>query len=567
MVPYDGICEAKELEMGEIICRLFGMNGMSRFMAVLSVCFCTCSGAVCAGSLRTWCGASGEQDWSNAANWKENVVPAGDDSAYFPSTAAASVSGTGKRYYSFKLKPPSGFTGKILTTNELWSNDGVASTYQNRSFRPTLELEVADGATWTVEGNGCVVATEGLAARLSPGFAGELEVRAGVEFSPPVSLLPPVRITGAGTLVVPSGFDMSLTEAFSGTVVMPESGTATGATVATFRNASLRMEDGATLSFDSSSLAMRQTVEIDSFTDAPGKWTFNGTAWAEGNLPSGPFNRAPPYVKDGELYLTDEPAQVHTVWYTNRTFRLTDDWGMSFTYWPELPSDTRITKEERTDGNTRTQTLSGYFGILFQRTSPTNCGEHSSGGYDLLANDSYGFLIDLYRSDPEAKVMWVAESNYGSFRSVYESEIGIDLNRKMDIRATMIRGLMTVTLVQDGKSVTFTHSFAKALETMLVGGCYVGFAGLTHWWGDNSSVPWVRNRISNFSGWYRDETGGPGWQPIENISDFDISDSSKWDGGKAIWIDNVKTDRSDQLFTSDGVQLTDAAYSNTAYIL
>ena len=550
--------------MSKGICSLFYLKKMPYAMLIIGGCFCSCMRTVSAGELRIWCGPSGAQEWSDPSNWKDGAIPTGDDSAYFPSTSESSL---GKRYYSFKLEPPADFTGKILTTNELWNNDGIAATYQNRTFRPKLELGVVEGAAWTVEGNGCVVATNGLAARLSASFVGEINVKAGVEFAPPSTLSPAVRITGAGTLVLPEGFDMAGTEAFSGTVIMPESGNVSGATVVPFRNSSLKMADGATLSFDAASLAMRQTEKIENFVDDPGKWTFNGSTWADGNLPSGAFNPNPPYVKDGEMYLTDEPAQIHTAWYTNRTFRLTDDWGMSFTYYPELPSNTRITTEERADGKTRSQVLCGYFGILFQRTSPTSYGHRDNNGFVSLADNSYGFLIDLYRHSPQAKVMWVADGDYGTTRSVWESECGIRLDREMDVSVAMIKGEMTVTLMQDGKSATFSHSFAKALETYAAGGCYIGFGGESHWWSDDQIVPWVRNRISNFSGWYRDETGGPGWQPIENAAAFDIKDPSKWDSGKATWIDGVKTDRNDTLFTSAGVQLTDAEYNNTAFIL
>ena len=521
-----------------------------------------------AGSLRTWCGPSGEQDWSAATNWVGGAVATGDDSAYFPMTAVASSSGMGKRWYSFKITPPAEFAGTILTTNELHSSDGMSSTYQNRSFRPKVELGVVEGASWTVAGNGCVVATTGLAARISEAFSGEIEVRAGDTFSPPATLGGGVRFTGAGTLVLPSGAQFAQAEAFAGTIMLSSSGSFSGATLAPLQNSTLHMADGQSLSFDASSLAMRQISKIDGFADDPGKWSFNGTTWASGNLPSGPFNPNPPYVRDGELWLTDEPAQIHTAWYTNRTFSLTDDWGMSFTYMPELPDGTRITTELRADGNTRSQTLCGYFGILFSRASPTNVGSRSSSGYVSLANDAYGFIIDLYRSSPQAKVMWVSESNYGDSRSMWESETGIRLDRKMDVTVAMIRGEMTVTLAQNGKSASFSHSFAKALETMAAGGCYIGLGGESHWWGDGNSVPWVRSRVSNFRAWYRDETDGPGWAPIDNAASFDISDSTRWNYGKAIWTsDSEKTDRSDTLFASDGVQLTDADYSNCAYIL
>ena len=168
-------------------------------------------------------------------------------------------------------------------------------------------------------------------------------------------------------------------------------------------------------------------------------------------------------MRDGELWLTDDPAQIHTVWYTNRTFRLTDDWGMSFRYNPELPTGTRITTELRADGKTRNQEISGYFGIMFSRSSPTNVGVSTASSI-LLARDSRGFLIDLYRGDPCSKVMWLAESDKYNYRSMHESETGLKLNAAMDIVVSVIRGVMTVTMIQNGKSVSYSHDYSSAIN-------------------------------------------------------------------------------------------------------
>ena len=523
----------------------------------------------CAAAVRTWCGPSGEQDWNAATNWVDEAVPTGSDTAYFPHNAAYHPNNTGKRRYWFKVTPPSDFTGTVLTTNEFWSVDGQSLSYLNRSFRTRLELGVEDGAAWTVAGDGVVVVTDGIADRLSSSFAGTLDVRAGDTFTVPTAINGKVRFTGAGTLALSSGSQFVQAEAFAGTIILPASESVSGANLLPLQNSSLQMADGQTLSFDADALAMRPVSKMESFVEAPEKWSFNGTTWAEGNIPSGPLNPDPPYVLDGELWLTDEPAQIHTAWYTNRTFRLTDDWGMSFTYWPELPSGTRITTEPREDGKTRTHCISGYFGILFSRVSPTNVGYRaSSDGRISLAYDARGFIFDLYRDDPQAKVMWITENNYNTYRSMHESEIGgIKLNEKMDVTVSMIGGEMTVTLVQDGKSISFSHDYST-MGTRAAEGCYVGFGGSTGWWGDGYAVPWARNRISNFRAWYRDETDGEGWEPVDNSASFAIDDASKWANIKIAWTSpTVATTNNAALFAADGVHLTDSAPTNCAYII
>ena len=520
-----------------------------------------------AGALRTWCGPSGEQDWSASTNWVDGLVAMTNDTAYFPHNNAYHANGTGKRRYWFKVAPPEGFTGTVLTTNELWSNDSVNASYKNVSFCPTVELTVSDNAAWNVDGNGTVVASDGIASRLSGSFAGTVEVRKGTTFVPSPSLNPAVRFTGAGTLALSSGSRFAQVEAFAGSIECSSEGMGDSATVLALKGSSITLADGQTLSFDSGSLMYSPVLEMESFVDDPGKWTFNGTAWAEGNLASGPFNPDPPYVRDGELWLTDDPAQIHTVWYTNRTFRLTDDWGMSFRYNPELPAGTRITTEVRADGKTRNQEISGYFGILFSRSSPTNVGANTSSGIQL-AHDSRGFLIDLYRGDPCAKVMWLAEGDKYNYRSVHESETGIKLNAAMDIAVSVIGGVMTVTMVQNGKSVSYSHDYSSAINERAAEGFHIGLGGSTSWWGDDHNVPWVRHRISGFRAWYRSETDGPGWVDLDNAEEFDIRDPSKWSHRKVVRTSETTAETNNAaLFAADGVRLTDAAPSNCAFVI
>ena len=86
------------------------------------------------GALRTWCGPSGEQDWSAATNWVDNIVATGDDVAYFPQNSAYHSNNTGKRRYYFKVTPPLDFTGVILTTNEFAAKDYYLN---NENYTPT----------------------------------------------------------------------------------------------------------------------------------------------------------------------------------------------------------------------------------------------------------------------------------------------------------------------------------------------------------------------------------------------------------------------------------------------
>ena len=519
------------------------------------------------GALRTWCGPSGEQDWSAATNWVDNIVATGDDVAYFPQNSAYHSNNTGKRRYYFKVTPPLDFTGVILTTNEFAAKDYYLNNENyNQSFLATVELTVGSGAAWTVSGDGGVIATPGIESRIAPSFAGVVNVKKGGEFTVPGNLNSDVRFIGAGTLKLSKGHQFAQAESFTGNVVLPQGESVRGAGLAALQSSSVRLSDGQTLSFDADGLAMRPVTPIESFAVAPEKWTFNGTTYAEGNLPSGPFNPLPPYVLDGELYLTDEPAQIHSAWYTNRMFRITDDWGMRFTYWPELPSDTRITQELRADGKTRSQCHSGNFAIIFSGSSPVNIG-HKTESDIVLADNAYGFVFDLYRNDPRPKIMWMAKSVRTKYRSVYEEEMDIKLNAPMEVAVSMIRGIMTVTLEQNGKSASYSHDFTS-MHKKISNGAYVGFAAYTSWWGDDKTVPWARNRISNFSGWCRVDAEGPGWSEIDNAADFSIYDSEKWSHRKVTRISSTaETTNNATLFVDGGIQMTDSVSNNASVII
>lgn len=528
-------------------------------VAVSVLCFVVAVSAVEARC--TWCGPSGVQDWNEQSNWVDGIVPGEDDVAYFPANAGGNK---GQRRAVFRVCPPESFRGVILTTNETATSDWE-NNWQSVALMPAVEPIVRDGAQWTVEGDGMLIATTGIANRISQEFRGTLSVERHMEVALPVGLNPAVTVVGAGRVMLQEDGQLSQMAAFAGDVEMMSSSGVSN--LMGFRDRSLTMHDGQTLTVNGHDSMFNPVTVIDSFVDAPEKWSFNGSTWAAGNIPSGPFNPNPPYVQDGELWLTDEPAQAHTVWYTNRVFRWTEDWGMRFTYNPDLPTDTRITTEKRADGNVRNQCISGYFNILFSRTSPTNCS-YSATSHSALASNARGFSIYLYR-DPNAYVGWINEASPSSTRNIPEQDTGIKLNMPMEIVVSVIKKVMTVTMIQGDVSFTTTHNFSE-LNARASDGCYIGLAGSSDWWGDNYVVPWVRHRISNFSAWYRDETDGEGWVDVPNAADFsidNIDNKANWDSLQVTrgFDDTAATNEVD-VFQSDGVHLTKSAPRNGAYL-
>ncbi|MBR0056883.1 MAG: hypothetical protein IJP66_06090, partial [Kiritimatiellae bacterium] len=114
----------------------------------------------------TWNGAAGAQDWTLGSNWSTGGAPGANDTALFPNR--------NNPKYVFSVTPPADFVGTITATNYA---TGDSAPYSSRHFDVVLQLGVEDGAAWTVDGTAALVATDGLAARIAPTFAGTIDVR------------------------------------------------------------------------------------------------------------------------------------------------------------------------------------------------------------------------------------------------------------------------------------------------------------------------------------------------------------------------------------------------------
>jgi hypothetical protein len=137
----------------------------------------------------------------------------------------------------------------------------------------------------------------------------------------------------------------------------------------------------------------------------------------------------------------------------------------------------------------------------------------------------------------------------------------------MDVTVSMMKGIMTVTLEQDGKSASYSHDFTS-MQRKFANGVYVGFAAYTSWWGDDKDMAWARNRISNFSGWSRSDADGPGWAEIDNAADFSIHNPDKWSHRKVTRTSGTtETTNNAALFIDGGIRMTDSVASNASVII
>ena len=466
-----------------------------------------------------WTNRAVTGDWNDAANWSDGV-PAVNGEAYF-----CRPSGTN---FVVRVTPPADFAGTVVVSNY----QGGVTTAEYNNGRPSLMLSLdgAADATWTVKGNGHLVATDGIADRISPDFIGLVEVRKGMSFTVPQNLNAKVALVGAGELNLTSNEQLAQARAFAGKVNLPNGSGLVVEDTGLLANHTLTIGDGDTLTLEPQSTAFG-TVRRFGFGAEADQWTYNGTAWRVGTLKSGPYSPEPPYVTaDNVLVLTDDPAQVHTVWYTNRMFRVTDDIGCTFRWTPNLPTDSRIRKEGRN------QCQSGNFTISFQSTSPTNCILPTTMSDSMQRNNqatrNWGFTMYTYQGEKNAHFSWIVSGTKAGWDAcIVDRTTDISLAQAIDFTVAVNRGVMTVTMEQDGKSLTVRKDFSTAFSTFNAGGVWFGLGGSSDTWGEADATvatPWIRHEISNFSGWYRDPLEG-GWEPIANEEKYTTFNETNWD--------------------------------------
>ena len=520
------------------------------FVAAIAVLAAFCLNA----ETREWNGWRGQKEWSVAANWKDGVVPSGTDRAFFPRS-------THTTNHIYQVTPPADFAGTIVCSNYTFA---VANSYLSRYFSPILELTVPEGAQWTVAGNGHVLATEGLGDRLGPNFKEVLEVRKGSSFTAPATLNSSVMLVGAGELTLTSASQLSQAATFIGPVTVL-SGNLDFADPALLAGKDITFANGGTVSLDSVDMIRHGRVgEITSFSADPGAWSYCGGAHTS-PYTSHELNVGPPYVENGKLILTDDPSQVHAAFYTNRVFRYTEDMEFSFTWEPLLPRPSKATEEGRG------QVLSCNFDIMFQGHAPVPpiTATTSQGGINrnaqLTSGAQWGFGVYFYTGDKKAFFRWVKSSSVGSWsESVHDQEIGFNVHKAIDFTVAKNGANVTVTMVQDGKSVSFVHNFGTALSVCEGGGYYIGFGGTSDTWGSNSTIPWSRQEISNFRGWYRDPLEG-GWEVTPRLASFNSITANDYTVQRISWASTpAVTNVGAECFLPNGmVEITPAACSNS----
>ena len=532
---------------------------LMKSVAAAAMCVVALGATCLQAETRTWAGWRGQKNWRDAANWQGGLVPSGADRAYFPQS-------THESNHVYQVTPPADFTGTIVCSNYTF---GIANAYLSKLFTPMLELTVPDGAQWTVVGNGHVIATDGIGDRLGADFTGDLEVRLGTSFTAPATLNPSVKLIGAGALTLSSASQLAQAAAFVGPITVL-SGNLDMSNPALLAGRDVTFANGSAVSLDSVDMIRYGRVgEIKSFADDPGGWSYCGGAFTTNPYNSHTVNEGPPYVENRKLILTDDAAQVHAAFYTNRVFRYTDDLEFSFTWEPLLPKPSKATEEGRS------QMLSCNFDVIFQGYAPAPpiTIKTSSGGINRAAqvggSAQWGFGIYFYKGDKKAFFRWVMNSGVGTAtQSLQASETEFDVHQAIDFTVAKNGKFVTVTMMQNGKSMSFVHDFNTGLAVCEGGGFYIGFGGTSDTWGSNVTIPWSRQEVSNFRGWYRDPLEG-GWEVTSRLSSFNSLTADNYTLQRISWAsDPATTNVGAECFLSNGmIGILPAACTNSFRML
>ena len=454
--------------------------------------------AVVAGTLladSTWIGANCSTNpaaWGVAANW-DGGVPTGSAKAIIPYML--------ERNYVLHFTPPLDFTGEIA--------GGRDSSTWDIKFPTYLKLAVLDGATWTVGGNGHLIATEGIAARLASTFAGTVLIPPGMSFTAAPTLNEKIEYVGKGTLTLTATNQLSHISGFSGTLVWngPDGASLTPVDMAVLQQHGVLLGNGALIALKDRYLAINGVHKIPDWNDAASDWSFNGSTNGTAVSQQFAFDTAPPHANAaGELELVNDAAQVHSVFYRGYRLKMHDSWGVSF-HWK--PSD--VLPQKYVDAG-KSCTWSGLFGFYFAADSAT-CGATAwqPGG------SGHGFGINLWE---DTKSGWqFGKSDIGlGLKSEVIAAIGdgISFKEESDVDVTCQDGTLTVTVTQGDKMFALQRPTFNQETNMksVPDGYYIGLAASSDWWNDgNASVPMSTHTISNFRGWYRAREAH-GWRQV-----------------------------------------------------
>ena len=447
----------------------------------------------------TWIGAhcsTNPSAWNVAENW-DGGVPTGSAKASIPYMLAEN--------YILHFAPPLDFTGEIAGGRDSTDWDVKWPTY--------LKLTVLDGATWTVGGNGHLIATEGVAARLATTFSGTVLIPPDMSFVAASTLNANIEYVGKGTLTLTTTNQLSHISGFSGTLIWngPDGSSLTPVDMAVLQQHGIRLGNGAAIILKDRYLAINGVHEIPDWNAAAAEWSFNGTNTAANPLIYDLDTNPPHANAAGELELVNDAAQIHSVFYKGYKLKMCDSWGISF-HWK--PGD--VLPQKYIDAG-KSHEWSGMFGFYFV-ADPTECGT----SLWQPAGRGHGFSVNYW----EDKHGW--QFNKSGIAVELKSDAiaaigdGVSFREEADVDVTCQNGTLTIIVTQGDRMFALQRpTFNKPTNMGAVpDGYYIGFAASGDYWENKTAMPLVTHTISNFRGWYRAREAH-GWQQVaDNVYPF-----------------------------------------------
>ncbi len=320
-------------------------------------------------------------------------------------------------------------------------------------------------------------AIHGTVSALGADFVGDVEIPAGVFCTN--TLNTGAIFTGTGTLVTSA---LGGTEAFEGTVVLRGEDVRVDTLMGTpVPEQTWTLTDATTLNLGNAALFSATREPLSDFSK--GCWTLNGSS-------TGPnashYNRHKAYVtNDTVLVLTDDGGgQRNSSILTNRMFTIEDACDISFVYRNEMLK--KYSNETRAEG------VSFFF-----TTQPNGVGNSTGLSYPT---DAYGFSIYQYRGSGTQGFSWVVGGVGQGSPGYTERQMGLDLQKPLEVFLRLRQGVLSVELKQDGKVFKASRDMSMGFDTGV--SRYFGCAGGTGDWGApaTSSSVYCYQTISNFVG-------------------------------------------------------------------
>lgn len=267
----------------------------------------------------------------------------------------------------------------------------------------------------------------------------------------------------------------------------------------------LVLADGDAVVLHERAMRVNAALPIPGWAEDFSSWSANGTHGVKSctdGINTHTFDTRYAHVEDGDLVLTNDPDQKHnllSVWRLAKTDALDASWTLSL----ELPEDSFFATTEGWS-----QSMAEGFAVGLQAGSPNVAPTFAADNY--MSPSFCGFYFSTYGYAYERTLYRVVN---GVLQEKWREEVpgwlkqqdptarsfgGITLVRPVQMRLTVAGGQMVLTLAQDDKTFSVTNETGSAFGAD-GRSARLAFGAHTGWW-YNQSAPWMRTRLSGFSG-------------------------------------------------------------------